>query len=56
MTNARSTSKYRGRLEAINEDRLPAFATGTPSLRAPTMPVLSAQQRTSAAGPMLVEL
>ncbi|MCK4205253.1 tape measure protein [Brucella pituitosa] len=49
ITNARSTAKYRGLLEAINEDRLPAFATGTPSLRAPTMPVLSAPQRPSAA-------
>ncbi|MBO1040405.1 tape measure protein [Brucella pituitosa] len=49
ITNARSTAKYRGLLEAINEDRIPAFATGTPSLRAPTMPILSAPQRPSAA-------
>ncbi|MCY1373423.1 hypothetical protein D9M69_606980 [compost metagenome] len=49
ITNARSTAKYRGLLEAINEDRLPAFATGTPSLRAPSMPILSAPQRPSAA-------
>ncbi|PQZ50606.1 hypothetical protein CQ052_15320 [Ochrobactrum sp. MYb15] len=49
ITNARSTAKYRGLLEAINQDRLPAFADGTPSLRAPSMPILSAPQRPSAA-------
>ncbi|MBD7990746.1 tape measure protein [Ochrobactrum sp. Sa2BUA5] len=51
ITNARSTAKYRGLLEAINQDSLPAFATGTPSLRAPSMPILSAPQRTSTAQP-----
>lgn len=56
ITNARSTAKYRGLLEAINEDRLPAFATGTPSLRAPSMPILSAPQRSGAAGPMRVDV
>jgi len=56
ITNARSTAKYRGLLEAINEDRLPAFATGTPSLRAPSMPILSAPQRAGAAGPMRVDV
>lgn len=56
ITNARSTAKHRGLLEAINEDRLPAFATGTPSLRAPSMPTLQAPQRTSAAGPMRVDV
>ncbi|TCQ78038.1 tape measure domain-containing protein [Ochrobactrum sp. BH3] len=56
ITNARSTAKYRGLLEAINEDRLPAFATGTPSLRAPSMPILGAPQRPSAAGPMRVDV
>jgi tape measure domain-containing protein len=56
ITNARSTAKHRGLLEAINEDRLPAFATGTPSLRAPSMPILSAPQRAGAAGPMRVDV
>lgn len=42
ITNARSTAKHRGLLEAINEDRLPAYMDGTPSLRAPTMPILKA--------------
>jgi len=56
ITNARSTAKYRGLLEAINEDRLPAFATGTPSLRAPSMPILSAPQKAGAAGPMRVDV
>ncbi|WP_024898775.1 tape measure protein [Brucella rhizosphaerae] len=56
ITNARSTAKYRGLLEAINQDRLPAFADGTPSLRAPSMPILSAPQRAGAAGPMRVDV
>lgn len=42
ITNARSTAKHRGLLEAINEDRLPAYMDGTPSLRAPMMPILKA--------------
>ncbi|KAB2759922.1 hypothetical protein F9K81_00215 [Brucella anthropi] len=41
ITNARSTQKYRGLLEAINEDRLPGFAKGMPSITAPRMPDLS---------------
>ncbi|WP_435655029.1 tape measure protein [Brucella pituitosa] len=49
ITNARSTAKHRRLLEAINKDNLPAFATGTPSLHAPSMPILSAPQRPSAA-------
>ncbi|WP_312469362.1 tape measure protein [Brucella sp.] len=56
ITNARSTAKYRGLLEAINKDNLPAFANGTPSLRAPSMPILSAPQRAGAAGPMRVDV
>lgn len=42
ITNARSTAKYRDILEAINEDRLPAFAAGTPPITAPRMPILQA--------------
>ncbi|MDR6431005.1 tape measure protein [Brucella pseudogrignonensis] len=56
ITNARSTAKYRGLLEAINKDNLPAFANGTPSLRAPSMPTLQTPQRTSAAVPMRVDV
>ncbi|KAA9370167.1 hypothetical protein [Ochrobactrum quorumnocens] len=56
ITNARSTAKHRRLLEAINKDNLPAFATGTPSLRAPSMPILSAPQRARAAGPMRVDV
>lgn len=41
ITNARSTQKYRPLLEAINEDRLPTFAKGMPSIAAPRMPDLS---------------
>ncbi|MFN3834640.1 MAG: phage tail length tape measure family protein [Glycocaulis sp.] len=37
MVNARSTAKYRSILEAINEDRLPAFASGG-LVRPVTMP------------------
>ena len=56
ITNARSTAKYRGLLEAINKDNLPSFANGTPSLRAPSMPILSAPQRPGASGPMRVDV
>lgn len=56
ITNARSTAKYRGLLEAINKDNLPAFANGTPSLHAPSMPILSSPQRSGASGPMRVDV
>lgn len=57
VVNAKATKQNRAILEAINRGRELSFASGgMASLKAPSMPILSASQRPSASGPMRVDV
>jgi len=57
VVNAKATKQNRTILEAINRGRDLSLASGgIASLKAPPMPILSAPQRSGAAGPMRVDV
>ncbi|QWK79089.1 tape measure protein [Ochrobactrum sp. BTU1] len=57
VVNAKATKQNRAILEAINRGRALSLASGgIASLKAPSMPTLSAPQRAGAAGPMRVDV